>query len=164
MSTPSSIEELHEFVIDELDVLRDDMAAAAEAEEGVHEQLVTTLEQVSGSLAEVASVAADVDLRVEKLESRWETSAEKLQEWVDEWLIPTFALEVVLHNWQDNPGIVSELQALSIAFEHMRSKKAHGFDPVNWHSHLASMINRIAELRMRYNTRQQDQQFSSSVM
>ena len=92
MSTPSSVEELHEFVIDELDVLRDDMATAAEAEKGVHEQLVTTLEQVSGSLAEVASVAADVDQRVEKLESRWETSAEKLAEWVDGWLITTFAL------------------------------------------------------------------------
>ena len=152
MSTPSSVEEIHEFVIDELDVLRDDMATAAEAEKGVHEQLVTTLEQVSGSLAEVASVAADVDQRVEKLESRWETSAEKLAEWVDGWLIPTFALEVVLHNWEDNPGIVSELHALSTALEPMRTNRAHGFDPVNWHSHLASMINRIAELRMRCNT------------
>ena len=155
---PQTVPELHEYVIDELDALRDEVAAAI-ATAGVEdsqlrEQLVATMEDLSTAVSTLVESTKDMDQRIDKLESTWETSAEKVREWVNYWLIPTFALEIVLKDWETMPGFVSELQALNIAFEHMRSKKAHGFDPVNWHSHLNSMVDRLQILRSRYQERE----------
>ena len=48
----------------------------------------------------------------------WAVDAE-LTEWVDEWLIPTFALDVILKNWSEEPALCSELQALKLGYQAM---------------------------------------------
>lgn len=162
---PSTVSELHEVLIDEVDALRGEMVAVGEsaveqamaAEEVVHEQLISTAEKSSKALREVSQTVAALDQRVAHLESTWESDVEVLEEWVDGWLIPTFALELVLRDWKDNPGMVSELKAAKIGHAHMASSTAGGFDPMVWHSYLSSMIGRMEPLRERYNTRAKNQ-------
>lgn len=72
---------------------------------------------------------------------------EDLDEWV-EWLIPTYELQGVLHEWRTQPGLVRELAALMKAHIDVIGKRK-GFDDVVWHGHLASMVTRIHALRDR---------------
>lgn len=72
---------------------------------------------------------------------------EDLDEWVA-WLIPTYALQVVLRDWRSQPGMVRELAALMKAHLDVIGKRK-GFNDVVWHGHLASMVTRVQALRER---------------
>ena len=93
----------------------------------------------------------ELTARVEALEEQLgqgsDEEPEDLDEWVA-WLIPTYSLEVVLHDWRAQPGIVRELAALLKAHIDVIGKRK-GFDDVVWHGHLASMVTRIQGMRER---------------
>lgn len=158
---PTTVAQLHEVLLDELDVIRgeiDEMGVeavklAASQEGEIHEKLVASLEQVADTAKELAARESELAQRIELLEAEWSSADEQLTGWVDEWLIPTFALEVALKDWSNSKAMESELRALHIAYQHMSGPKAHGFDPINWHSHLMSMLGRIDEHRRRYTMR-----------
>lgn len=74
----------------------------------------------------------------------WPKASEQMGSWVNEWLVPTFRLEATLsHKWDDDPAIVSELAALFAGYLQMISKDASGWDPLTWHSHKTSTVERI---------------------
>lgn len=105
------------------------------------------LDLVERLLQAQEELAARVQALEEQLGQVSDEEPEDLDEWVA-WLIPTYALQVVLHDWRSQPGIVRELSALLKAHIEVIGKRK-GFDDVVWHGHLASMVARIQALRER---------------
>lgn len=114
-----------------------------------------TSDETSEELKEVIAVMEQSFLhmdalkrRIEYLESKewkvWPEVNEKFESWVNEWLLPTFRLEVTLGtDWADDPAIFSELAALFAGYTEMVSSDASGWDPLTWHSHKTGTIERI---------------------
>ena len=76
------------------------------------------------------------------------TIEDELPEWVNDWLIPTFALDVVLKNWIEEPALRSELQALKLGYQAMAASAARpNFDAISWHDALARMVDRVSAHR-----------------
>lgn len=86
--------------------------------------------------------------------SLWPAPAPDLEEWVEGWLIPPFGMGVDVTGWQHIPALASELSALWIEYKAMTGPKAGGFDPLVWHSHLASARTRMSEYTRRARHRQ----------
>lgn len=108
------------------------------------------VEQLIGKQVELQALVGTLLERVNALEEGGEDiEPPELDEWV-EWLIPTYALEVLLQDWRAHPGIVRELAALLKAHIDVVGKRK-GFDDVVWHGHLASMVSRVQTLSNRTN-------------
>lgn len=115
------------------------------------ERMLKAQEDMTERLERLESLEA----RVKELEAGLGEDAEpaELDEWVA-WLVPTYALEVVLQDWRTYPGMVRELAALLKAHIDVVGKRK-GFDDVVWHGHLASMVTRVQALRSRTNEARQ---------
>lgn len=105
------------------------------------------LDLVERLLQAQEELSARVDAMEEQLGRGSDEEPEDLDEWVA-WLIPTYKLQRVLHDWRSQPGIVRELSALMKAHIEVIGKRK-GFDDVVWHGHLGSMVARIQALRER---------------
>lgn len=130
----------------------------AQIEELRQDQLdmLGALEHIAATAASTRAATENHEGRLASLEVLWPNADDALTEWVEDWLIPTFALHVLLTGWNEHPGFTSELAALHLAYQHMATPDAHGFDSIAWHSHLASMTNRLEELKRRINTQTSD--------
>lgn len=72
-----------------------------------------------------------------------EQCVDELATWVNEWLIPTFALDIQLKGWRNEPALQSEMRALWMGYQQMAIAEAASFDPLAWHDFLDRVISRI---------------------
>lgn len=91
------------------------------------------------------------ELRGDGTPTLWPRASNDMTSWVEGWLAPTFDMHTEIRNWQDMPPLVSELTALWVGYNEMTDAKAKGFDPLVWHSHLASARIRMQNHRKQYH-------------
>ena len=111
--------------------------------------IVDTLEVVATRVEQLLASAPGLNGRSAPHSGPKLGADDQLAEWVNDWLIPTFALHILLDGWERHAGFRSEVAALHLAHQQMVQPSAHGFDPIVWHSHLASMIDRLERLKHR---------------
>lgn len=123
-----------------------DLAELVDALSALSDAVVQSTERVE-ELEKNQHDLEKLALLIEEHTSVWAVDAE-LTEWVDEWLIPTFALDVILKNWSEEPALCSELQALKLGYQAMAASAARpNFDAISWHDALARMVDRVSTHR-----------------
>ncbi len=134
--------------VDQDGVIHDDADVFAELLETVSE-MHSDVDNLSKGMevlnADVGTLAQRLILHL----AEWEDPGDELAHWVDDWLIPTFALRTVLAGWETEPAIRSELQALWIGYQKMAAAREASFDPLSWHEYLPRLIDRVHDHRAR---------------
>lgn len=115
-------------------------------------ELADALVELTVRTEQLELAQTDVEALAQLIEShcsQWKGDQE-LAAWVDGWLIPTFALGKLLRQWEEQPALVSELQAMKLGYSAMVETQATpGFDAISWHDALARFIDRVPAHRRR---------------
>lgn len=114
-----------------------------------YEQLIDKVDDLQQGTSTINRDVGELARQLHGHLSVWDDVDQELEQWVEGWLIPTFALDSTLAGWQDSPAERSELHALRIGYQQMAQAGAAGFDPLAWHDYLDRVIARIPEHRRR---------------
>lgn len=111
-------------------------------------EVIAVVEQSFLHIAAVQERIEFLEAKIEVWEAKewqvWPHPEEKMEDWVNEWLLPTFRLEMTVGaDWAEDPAVFSELAALYAGYTAMVSSDASGWDPLTWHSHKTGTMERI---------------------